>query len=244
MVGLAVALFALPGAGAAEAVPNSYIHAHRGGPYVNGVPTYPEASLPAFAAAAANGFVLEFDVRRSKDGQPVVMHDITLDRTTNCCRAGRNRTAADIGANCKIDVLGVPGSALPSTQLANPTAAVPEPRQRPRARSRHRRPDQPRDQERPDRQRLRPHPGIRQPRDGRADSQRDRPLEGDRPELLAAQPGHRPAARARCPDLAADQQADGVARVRSAQPRCATTGCPRRGRCRSSATWASRTSWD
>jgi glycerophosphoryl diester phosphodiesterase len=43
----------------------------------------PENTLPAFAAAVAGGAThVEFDVRTTADGVPVVIHDRTLDRTT------------------------------------------------------------------------------------------------------------------------------------------------------------------
>jgi len=44
----------------------------------------PENTLPAFAAAIASGaHEIEFDLRASRDGVPVVCHDETVDRTTN-----------------------------------------------------------------------------------------------------------------------------------------------------------------
>ena len=53
--------------------------AHRGGAKLR-----PENTLVAFAHALAVGVdAVECDVRLSKDGQPVVIHDETLDRTTN-----------------------------------------------------------------------------------------------------------------------------------------------------------------
>lgn len=46
--------------------------------------SYPENSLPAFKAAVqAGAAVLELDVRQSKDGHLVVVHDRTVDRTTD-----------------------------------------------------------------------------------------------------------------------------------------------------------------
>jgi glycerophosphoryl diester phosphodiesterase len=43
----------------------------------------PENTLPAFAAAVSGGAThVEFDVRTTADGVPVVIHDRTLDRTT------------------------------------------------------------------------------------------------------------------------------------------------------------------
>ena len=54
------------------------IAAHRGGAAL-----WPENSLTAFAGALALGVdLLEFDVHQSADGEPVVIHDATLDRTT------------------------------------------------------------------------------------------------------------------------------------------------------------------
>jgi glycerophosphoryl diester phosphodiesterase len=57
-----------------------FLFAHRGG---GG--TQPEATLPTFLATQANdpAAVIEFDVRRSQDGVLVVIHDDTVDRTTN-----------------------------------------------------------------------------------------------------------------------------------------------------------------
>lgn len=42
----------------------------------------PENSLPAFAAAARNGYGIELDVQFTRDRQLVVFHDDTLDRMT------------------------------------------------------------------------------------------------------------------------------------------------------------------
>ena len=54
--------------------------AHRGGAKLR-----PENTLVAFAHALSIGVdAIECDVRLSKDAQPVVIHDETLDRTTNC----------------------------------------------------------------------------------------------------------------------------------------------------------------
>jgi glycerophosphoryl diester phosphodiesterase len=107
---------------AASAKP--FVTAHRGGSIVNGVATYGENTLPAFAAAAANDFVLEFDIKLTKDDVPVVMHDDTLDRTTNCTGFVKDMTAAQIAANCRVDWLGRPGESppLPSAYIANPAS--------------------------------------------------------------------------------------------------------------------------
>lgn len=55
--------------------------AHRGGPGGTGAP---EGTLAAFdAAIAAGADALEFDVRVTSDGVLMVLHDDTVDRTTN-----------------------------------------------------------------------------------------------------------------------------------------------------------------
>jgi len=63
------------------------IFGHRGAP---GYPRYGENTISSFNKAlrsGANG--LEFDVRRCRDGRIVVIHDETIDRTTN----GKGRVA-------------------------------------------------------------------------------------------------------------------------------------------------------
>jgi glycerophosphoryl diester phosphodiesterase len=96
------------------------VHGHRGGSYAFGQPVYPENTLPAFRNSAKRGWVLELDVKLTKDDRPLVIHDDSLDRTTACTGAVRDRTLADIRRNCPSDVLGSPGSPLPSRAIANP----------------------------------------------------------------------------------------------------------------------------
>lgn len=55
------------------------VSAHRGGP----APGYPENALPTFERVLRAGpALLEVDVRKSRDGVLVLMHDETLERTT------------------------------------------------------------------------------------------------------------------------------------------------------------------
>lgn len=54
--------------------------AHRG--YFGKDQRPPENSLPAFAAAAQNGYGIELDVQFTSDRRLVVFHDDTLDRMT------------------------------------------------------------------------------------------------------------------------------------------------------------------
>jgi glycerophosphoryl diester phosphodiesterase len=119
--GIAGLLAALVVAAPASAVPT--IHAHRGGPVLSGVPTFPENTMPAFQHAANERFVVELDAKLTQDNVPVVIHDATLDRTTNCTGQVRSFTSAAL-AGCKADVLGVPGSTLPTRQVA-PTTSIP-----------------------------------------------------------------------------------------------------------------------
>ena len=96
------------------------VQAHRGGPVLAGVPAFPEETLPAFRNAAEKlQVVLEVDAKLTADGVPVVIHDDTLDRTTNCDGLVADRTLAEL-APCMADVLGAPGNDLD-------TAPAPEP---------------------------------------------------------------------------------------------------------------------
>ena len=74
----------------------------------------PENSLAAFLAAArvvgCDG--VEFDVRSARDGQPVVLHDETLERVQ-----GRPERAADLGAE-ELARLAVPALQAVLTALA------------------------------------------------------------------------------------------------------------------------------
>lgn len=76
----------------AEVATRPLVYAHRGGRALG-----PENTLVALDlgfAAGADG--AEVDVQLSADGHVVVMHDITLDRTTNATGLVAERTAADL----------------------------------------------------------------------------------------------------------------------------------------------------
>ena len=112
-------LLALALAPAAQAA-SPAVQAHRGGPVLAGVPTYPEDTLPAFRNAARNlQTVLELDVKLTADRVPVVIHDATLDRTTNCTGLVADRTVAEL-AQCPTDVLGSPGNGLGTKPATEP----------------------------------------------------------------------------------------------------------------------------
>jgi glycerophosphoryl diester phosphodiesterase len=69
--------------------------AHRGGI----VPGYPENTLAAFRQAIAQGVdAIEIDLRGTKDGEVVVMHDDTVDRTTDGRGAVTGKTLAELKA--------------------------------------------------------------------------------------------------------------------------------------------------
>jgi glycerophosphoryl diester phosphodiesterase len=121
---LAIAfLAALLAAPAADAALD--IQAHRGGTLKDGKPVQPENALPAFQAAKAGGAsVLEMDVHVSQDGVPFLMHDGSLDRTTDCAGPVSSLMAAELD-NCHVDILGttdvftqVPGATVPVPRLS------------------------------------------------------------------------------------------------------------------------------
>ncbi|MBI2524385.1 MAG: glycerophosphodiester phosphodiesterase [Candidatus Rokubacteria bacterium] len=79
-------------AGHARAAAPVLFAAHRGGSLL-----WAENSLLAFGRAAALGAdFLEFDVHLSRDGEPVVIHDATLDRTSTGRGPVRERTLAEL----------------------------------------------------------------------------------------------------------------------------------------------------
>ncbi|MEL6826836.1 MAG: glycerophosphodiester phosphodiesterase family protein [Pseudomonadota bacterium] len=73
--------------------PSAYAYAHRGLWTTGGLP---ENSLAAFLAAAEHGLGIEFDVRPSADGIPVIFHDPVLDRTTEQTGAVESRISAEL----------------------------------------------------------------------------------------------------------------------------------------------------
>jgi len=88
---------------------SSWLFAHRGASL-----DAPENTLAAFRLALLQGADgIELDVHLSADGIPVVIHDSTLDRTTDRSGAVRDLTAADI-----VVAVADRGHARPRTQLA------------------------------------------------------------------------------------------------------------------------------
>ena len=75
-------------------VPDVSIFAHRGAS-----DAAPENTLPAFARAVEQGADgIELDVHLSRDGELVVIHDETLDRTTDGAGWVQDRTLAELRA--------------------------------------------------------------------------------------------------------------------------------------------------
>lgn len=80
--------------GAAETMVAPLYAAHRGGALL-----WPENSMLAFRSALAMGAdFLELDVHLSRDGEVVVIHDPTLDRTTTGTGPVREHTLAELQA--------------------------------------------------------------------------------------------------------------------------------------------------
>lgn len=117
-----VSLLALVGGLAEAQASRTLLAAHRGGALL-----WPENSLLAFRNAVALGAdFLEFDVHLSRDGELVVIHDPTLDRTTTGTGAVRERTLAELrGLRLKDKSGTVTGEAIPTLEelvaLAAPT---------------------------------------------------------------------------------------------------------------------------
>jgi len=102
----------------ATAGPRPLVAAHRGGALL-----WPENSLTAFRGALALGVdLLELDVHLSRDGEVVVIHDPTLERTTTGRGAAADHAAADLAA---IALRGAGGEGVPRLRavldLAKPT---------------------------------------------------------------------------------------------------------------------------
>lgn len=90
---------------------------------LDGHAVHAENTMPAFRSASRAGYVLELDVKLTRDRVPVVIHDATLDRTTACTGEVASKTLAQVRA-CRTDVLGSPGSGLP-TRVVGPREPIP-----------------------------------------------------------------------------------------------------------------------
>lgn len=122
---LAPTLAVLALAVSAMAAERPLLAAHRGGAAL-----WPENSLTAFRGALALGVhALEFDVHLTADGEPVVIHDATLDRTTTGHGPVRALSLARLQALRLLDRNGSPSTDTVPTlaqvlDLARPTAVA------------------------------------------------------------------------------------------------------------------------
>ena len=70
-----------------------FVSAHRGG----AAPGFPENSIPTFERTLSNTYaIMEVDPRYTKDGEMVLMHDVTVDRTTTGTGKVAELTLAEI----------------------------------------------------------------------------------------------------------------------------------------------------
>ncbi|PBC23210.1 MULTISPECIES: glycerophosphodiester phosphodiesterase family protein [unclassified Mesorhizobium] len=82
------------------------VAAHRAGSMQAGKTLYAENSLAAVEGSIAMGAeIVEVDIRRSKDGEFVVMHDSWLDRTTTCRGEVAKYTLAEL-KTCRLVIEG------------------------------------------------------------------------------------------------------------------------------------------
>ena len=98
------------------------VAAHRGlsGRSTGAWEKYPENSLAAIADSVAKGIdIVEVDVRKTRDGQLVLCHDATVDRTTDGTGAISDLTLAEI-KRLRLR-LGVGGTNAPVTNHQMPT---------------------------------------------------------------------------------------------------------------------------
>jgi glycerophosphoryl diester phosphodiesterase len=105
------ALAVVAGSAGAQAKPATLLAAHRGGALL-----WPENSLLAFRNAVTLGAdFIELDVHLSRDGEVMVIHDPTLDRTTNGQGAVNDRTVAELKSLRLKDRAGaVTGETMPT----------------------------------------------------------------------------------------------------------------------------------
>ena len=97
---------AAAGAAGTEVADRPAIAAHRGGARL-----WPENSLTAFRGALGLGVdLVELDVHQTRDGEVVVVHDPTLERTTTGRGAVRDLTWAELSP---VTIRGTTGERLP-----------------------------------------------------------------------------------------------------------------------------------
>lgn len=91
------------------------ISAHRGGPQ----PGLPENALETLQASAGAGvWLLEIDIRKTAEGALVLLHDETLDRTTNGAGPVAAAAAAEVARLRLKDAFGAPTPFAPPSLAA------------------------------------------------------------------------------------------------------------------------------
>jgi glycerophosphoryl diester phosphodiesterase len=91
---------------------------HRGTGLTREGHPFPENSISSFLAAMEEGADgIELDVEITKDGELIVMHDDTVDRTTNCTGCVSEMTFEEIRACRLLDGAGAPTEERPPTLL-------------------------------------------------------------------------------------------------------------------------------
>ncbi len=86
-------------------------------------PGLAENTLESLRYAHGWANVLEFDLRLTSDREVVLMHDATLNRTTNCAGLVASWTSADLRAQCRVGDQPIPTL----TEVAAYASTVPEP---------------------------------------------------------------------------------------------------------------------
>jgi glycerophosphoryl diester phosphodiesterase len=110
VVGMALVLIPQTAQAAVDCASLPQVGAHRGAPVAGSGLT--ENGMSAFRAAMANGAAyIETDLRHTADHHIVVMHDATLDRTTNLTGTVASKTLAQIRAGHLDDGEPIPTAA-------------------------------------------------------------------------------------------------------------------------------------
>lgn len=104
---------ATPAEAATNSAPGWTVIAHRGG--LAGTPEHTMAAFKHMIDIGVNG--VEFDIQMTGDNVPMVFHDDTLDRTTNCTGAIARRTFRSL-AGCDAGNARHPNQAIPTVSGA------------------------------------------------------------------------------------------------------------------------------
>ncbi len=84
----------------------------------------PENTMASMRYALGHADVLEFDLQLTSDHKFVLMHDKTLDRTTNCTGPVSSKTLASLRSGCKVDGHTIPTFDEVAKYAATESAAI------------------------------------------------------------------------------------------------------------------------